>query len=235
MNVFEIIINDQEKVALEDVFHSADNKAALTQIIQEHKYLDVLEQYKLPVSNKVLLYGDSGCGKTTTAKAIATALGKKIVIVDLSTLVNSRIGETSRNIKGLFDKASRDKAVLFLDEFDQIGKMRSTDDKEVGEMRRLVNAIIQQIDYLPQHAILVCATNHYDLIDIALIRRFQLRLKFELPDKVRLDEYYNKLLSTFPFHLQNIERKYGMSFAEVKDYVHGELKKRIIQELEQAD
>jgi SpoVK/Ycf46/Vps4 family AAA+-type ATPase len=235
MNVFEIIINDQEKVTPEDVFHSADNKAALTQIIKEHKYLDVLEKYKLSVSNKVLLYGESGCGKTTTAKAIATALGKKIVIVDLSTLVNSRIGETSRNIKGLFDKAARDKAVLFLDEFDQIGKMRSSEDKEVGEMRRLVNAIIQQIDYLPQHAILICATNHYDLIDIALIRRFQLRLKFELPDEAKLDEYYDKLLSTFPFHLQNVERKYDLSYAEVKDYIHTEVKKRIILELEEAN
>jgi SpoVK/Ycf46/Vps4 family AAA+-type ATPase len=235
MNVFEIIINDQEKVTPEDVFHGADNKAALTQIIKEHKYLDVLEKYKLPVSNKILLYGDSGCGKTTTAKAIANALGKKIVIVDLSTLVNSRIGETSRNIKGLFDKAARDKAVLFLDEFDQIGKMRSSEDKEVGEMRRLVNAIIQQIDYLPQHAILICATNHYDLIDIALIRRFQLRLKFELPDEAKLDEYYDKLLSTFPFHLQNVERKYDLSYAEVKDYIHTEVKKRIILELDEAN
>lgn len=232
MNLYELTVNDNEKVALSDLMFSDENKTALLQTIKEHQYLDELKKYNLKVDNKILLFGHSGCGKTTTAKAIANALNKNIIIINLSTLINARIGETSKNVKALFDKAIRENAVLFLDEFDQIGKSRDSDDKDVGEMRRLVNTIIQLIDYFPTDSLLICATNHYHAIDSALLRRFQLRLKFELPTENELDSYYDKLLNIFPLHLQEIPRKYGISYAEAKDYVHTTMKKQIIAELE---
>ena len=232
MNLYELTVNDTEKIALNDLLFSEENKAALTQTIKEHQYLEELKKYNLKVDNKILLYGHSGCGKTTTAKAIATALNKNIVIINLSTLINARIGETSKNVKAIFDKAIREKSVLFLDEFDQIGKSRDSDDKDVGEMRRLVNTIIQLIDYFPTDSLLICATNHYHTIDTALLRRFQLRLQFEMPNQNELDLYYDKLLSNFPDHLQDIPRKYTISYAEAKDYVNTTMKKQIIAELE---
>lgn len=232
MNLYELTVNDTEKIALADLLFSEENKTALNQTIKEHQYLEELKKYNLKVDNKILLHGHSGCGKTTTAKAIATALNKNIVIINLSTLINARIGETSKNVKAIFDKAIREKAVLFLDEFDQIGKSRDSDDKDVGEMRRLVNTIIQLIDYFPTDSLLICATNHYHTIDTALLRRFQLRLQFEMPSESELDLYYDKLLSNFPTHLQDIPRKYVISYAEAKDYVHTIMKKQIIAELE---
>jgi SpoVK/Ycf46/Vps4 family AAA+-type ATPase len=232
MNLYELTVNDTEKIALNDLLFSEENKAALTQTIKEHQYLEELKKYNLKIDNKILLYGHSGCGKTTTAKAIATALNKNIVIINLSTLINARIGETSKNVKAIFDKAIREKAVLFLDEFDQIGKSRDSDDKDVGEMRRLVNTIIQLIDYFPTDSLLICATNHYHNIDTALLRRFQLRLQFEMPHEKELDLYYDKLLNNFPLHLHDIQRKYAISYAEAKDYVHTTMKKQIIAELE---
>ncbi len=168
-----------------------------------------------------------------TAKAIANTLGKNILILNLSNVVCSRIGETSQNIKQVFDKAGREKAVLFLDEFDQIAKARGNDDKDVGEMRRLVNTLIQLIDYYPEKALLLCATNHPEIIDTALLRRFQLRINFEIPIPEVLDEYYNKLLSRFPVALQNIERKYNVSFAEAKDHTFTAVKTILIKELEE--
>jgi AAA+ superfamily predicted ATPase len=99
-------------------------------------------------------------------------------------------------------------------------------------MKRIVNTIIQLIDYFPTDSLLICATNHYQAIDSALIRRFQLRLQFEMPNEELLDVYYDKLLDTFPLHLQNIPRKYGISYAEAKDYIHTIMKKQIIAELE---
>ncbi|MEO6176757.1 MAG: ATP-binding protein [Flavobacterium circumlabens] len=234
MNLYELTVNDTEKIALNDLFFSAENKAALAQTIKEHQYLEELKKYDLKADHKILLHGHSGCGKTTTAKAIATALNKNIVIINLSTLINARIGETSRNVKALFDKAIREKAVLFLDEFDQIGKSRDSEDKDVGEMRRLVNTIIQLIDYFPADSLLICATNHYHSIDTALLRRFQIRLKFEMPDENQLDLYYDKLLERFPSHLQDIPRHYNISYAEAKDYIHTLMKKQIIAELELA-
>ena len=229
MNVFDLIINDKEQVSLNDVFLDEANRQKFGQLIKEHTYIDELSQYGLPVNNKILLHGSSGCGKTMAAKAIAQALGKNILILNLSNVVCSRIGETSQNIKQVFDKAGREKAVLFLDEFDQIGKARGNDDKDVGEMRRLVNTLIQLIDYYPEKALLLCATNHPEIIDTALLRRFQLRINFEKPTP----EYYDKLLFRFPKELQNIERKYDISFAEAKDHTFTLVKSVLIKELEE--
>lgn len=231
MNIVDLIINDREKVSLDDIFLDETRKDALTQLLQEHTYIEELHQYGLPVNNKVLLYGSSGCGKTMTAKAIASALGKNILILNLSNVICSKIGETSQNIKLVFDKAAREKAVLFLDEFDQIGKARGNDDKDVGEMRRLVNTLIQLIDYYPEDALLICATNHLEIIDSALIRRFQLRIGFDMPATEVLDDYYNQLLSRFPEHLRNIERQYNISFAEAKDLTFTLVKTKLIKAL----
>ncbi|MEZ0182357.1 AAA family ATPase [Flavobacterium oncorhynchi] len=232
MNLYELVVNDTEKIALDDLLFSEENKTTLLNTIKEHKYIDELKKYNLNVDNKILLHGHSGCGKTTTAKAVATALNKSIVIINLSTLINAKIGETSKNVKALFDKAIREKAVLFLDEFDQIGRSRESDDKDVAEMRRLVNTIIQLIDYFPTDSLLICATNFYNSIDSALLRRFQIKLKFEMPSKNELNAYYDKILDVFPAHLQDISRKYDISYAEAKDYVHTAMKRQIIAELE---
>jgi SpoVK/Ycf46/Vps4 family AAA+-type ATPase len=232
MNLYNLIIQDKEEVTLNDVFLEPQNKEQLVQLIKENTYTKELQEYGLPVNNKVLLQGSSGCGKTMTAKAIANALGKNIIILNLSNIVSSRIGETSQNIKMIFDKASRERSVLFLDELDQIGKARGSDDKDVGEMRRLVNTLIQLIDYYPEDALLLCATNHAEIIDTALIRRFQLKIKYKMPSKGFLDSFYDNLLSRFPEDLRNIERKYDISFAEAKDYTFTIVKGNLIQKLE---
>lgn len=234
MELHNLMINDTEIVSLNDVFLNHFNQKSIQQLVKEHKYINEITKLGLPVNNKILLQGNSGCGKTTTAKAIANTIGKPILILNLSNIVCSRIGETSQNIKQVFDKAGREKAVLFLDEFDQIGKARGNDDKDVGEMRRLVNTIIQLIDYFPKNALLICATNHPEIIDVALMRRFQLRINFEMPSKDILDDYYNQILASFPAELKNIERKYEISFAEAKDYAFTIIKSALIEKLEKA-
>lgn len=232
MNLYNLIIQDKEEVTLNDVFLDEKNREHFVQLIKEHTYLKELQEYGLPVNNKVLLKGSSGCGKTMTAKALANALGKNILILNLSNIVSSRIGETSQNIKMIFEKAGRERSVLFLDELDQIGKARGSDDKDVGEMRRLVNTLIQLIDYYPENALLLCATNHPEIIDTALIRRFQLKVNYEMPSKEFLNTFYDNLLSKFPEDLRNIDRQYDISFAEAKDYAFTVVKGRLIEKLE---
>lgn len=234
MNIIDLIIHDKESVTFDEIILEENNRKQLMQLIKEHRYIDALHQYHLPVNNKILLQGASGCGKTMTAKAIAQALHKNLLILNLSNIICSRIGETSQNIKQVFDKAGRENAVLFLDEFDQIGKARGNDDKDVGEMRRLVNTLIQLIDYLPEKTLLLCATNHPEIIDTALLRRFQLKIDYELPADDVLDSYYNQLLSRFPEEMRDIHRKYDISFAEAKDYTFTVLKSRLIASLEAA-
>jgi SpoVK/Ycf46/Vps4 family AAA+-type ATPase len=232
MNLYNLIIQDREEITLDDVFLSPYNKEQFVQLIKENTYAKELQEYGLPVNNKVLLEGSSGCGKTMTAKAIAHVLGKNIIILNLSNIVSSRIGETSQNIKMIFDKAARERSVLFLDELDQIGKARGSDDKDVGEMRRLVNTLLQLIDYYPENALLLCATNHPEIIDTALIRRFQLKIRYEMPSKEFLDTFYNQILAKFPEDLRNIERNYGISFAEAKDRAFTVVKGNLIKKLE---
>jgi len=234
MNLYNLIIQDKEEVTLDDVFLEPKNKEQFVQLVKEQTYAKELMEYGLPVNNKILLEGSSGCGKTMTAKAIANALGKNIIILNLSNIVSSRIGETSQNIKMIFDKAARERSVLFLDELDQIGKARGSDDKDVGEMRRLVNTLIQLIDYYPENALLLCATNHAEIIDTAIIRRFQLKIKYEMPLKEFLDSFYNSVLAKFPEDMRNIERKYEISFAEAKDYAFTVVKGNLIEKLEAA-
>jgi SpoVK/Ycf46/Vps4 family AAA+-type ATPase len=232
MNLYDLIIQDKEKVMLDDVFLEPRIREQFVQLIKEQTYAKELMEYGLPVNNKILLEGSSGCGKTMTAKAVANALGKNIIILNLSNIVSSRIGETSQNIKMIFDKASRERSVLFLDELDQIGKARGSDDKDVGEMRRLVNTLIQLIDYYPENALLLCATNHAEIIDTAIIRRFQLKIKYEMPSRQFLNSFYDSLLAKFPEDLRNIERKYEVSFAEAKDYAFTVVKGKLIKKLE---
>lgn len=235
MQLFDLVITNKQDVDLNEIVLEAKNKESITNLLKEYKYIEELSKYNLPINNKILLYGSSGCGKTTTAKAIAKSVGKPLIILNLSNVVCSRIGETAQNVKQVFDKAAREKAVLFLDEFDQIGKERETDDKDVGEMRRLVNSIIQLIDYYPKNALLICATNHVEMIDKALLRRFQLRINFEMPASKVLDYYYDALLNSFPDNLKNIIRKYNISFAEAKDDALTQVKNKLITQLEKTE
>lgn len=232
MILTDLIITDKVSVPLEEIMLGPEQRITIEQFLKEHHYRDELLRYGLPVNNKILLYGNSGCGKTTTAKAIAHKLGRPLLILNLSNVVCSRIGETSQNIKQVFEKAGRDKSVLFLDELDQIGKARDHEDKDVGEMRRLVNTLIQLIDYFPEEALLVGATNHAAVIDTAIWRRFQLRIPFEQPSRMQLDLYYDHLLEKLPEHLSGIQRLYDISFAEAKDTAFTQVKRTLLQHLE---
>jgi SpoVK/Ycf46/Vps4 family AAA+-type ATPase len=232
MNISDLIIHEKEQVRFDDILLSDENKHTLVQLMKEHTHIEALHKLGLPVNNKLLLHGASGCGKTMTAKAIADALGKPLFILNLSNIICARIGETAQNITQVFDKASSAKAVLFLDEFDQVGKAREVNDKDVGEMRRLVNTMIQLIDYYPEKSMLLAATNHVEIIDKALLRRFQLRIGYELPGHAELDQYYDKLLGNFPEELRTITRKYGVSYAEAKDEAYTQMKAAVIYSLE---
>lgn len=214
---------------LSDLHLSDENRQKIDQLIEEFRYIKSLKEYDVPVDNKILLHGHTGCGKTATAHAIAKALNKKIITLNLGGFVSSRLGETGKNITEVFKNASYDKAVLFMDEFDFVGKVRDYDNTDSGEMKRLVNTLIQQIDNLDDGALLICATNHVKIIDTALLRRFQLKLQYDLPNKEQLDAYFDSLLSGFPDHLSQVTRTYDISYAEVKDSIYQQLKTNIIK------
>ncbi len=223
-----VLRNNKNSIGLDKIYLSTENKAIVDQLLKEFKHIALLNSYKLPVDNKLLLFGHTGCGKTTTALAIAKVLDKKIFTINLGSIVSSRLGETAKNIQELFKKAIREKSVLFLDEFDFIGKMRDYDAKDSGEIKRLVNTVIQLIDQLPNETLLIAATNHSSVIDTALLRRFQLKLQFELPTNLELDNYYNSLLNEFSESYRKVDRIYNISYAEAKDITFRAVKNQII-------
>ncbi|MCG8574655.1 MAG: ATP-binding protein [Flavobacteriales bacterium] len=231
MPIFDFIIHPkQNDIELKDIQLSEDNSRQLRQLLREFKHIETLQDYGLPVDNKLLLFGHTGCGKTTTAIAIARELDKKVLTLNLGGgIIDSRLGQSSKNITEVFKKASREKAVLFLDEFDYIGRSRDYESKDSAEMKRLVNTVIQLIDQLPNDTLLIGATNHSEAIDIALLRRFQLRLKYEKPTDKLLDRYYDSLIDSFPEAYVSFERLYDISYAEAKDLAYRAIKNNIIE------
>lgn len=129
----------------------------------------------------LLMYGAPGTGKSRLARYIANELGLDLYVARLDGLISSFLGSTAKNIRALFDFAAKTPCVLFLDEFDAIAKVRG-DDQEMGELKRVVNSFLQNLDTLGGQSIVLAATNHENLLDAAVWRRFTYRVSLALPD-----------------------------------------------------
>jgi SpoVK/Ycf46/Vps4 family AAA+-type ATPase len=160
---------------LDSVLLTSEVRAAVSELIEEQHRRDLLRSYGIEPRHRVLLSGPPGNGKTTLAEAIATELMVPLFVVRYESVVGSFLGETSGRLKRLFDFARTHQCVLFFDEFDTLGKERG-DPHDTGEIKRVVSSLLLQIDALPSHVVVVTATNHAELLDRAVWRRFQLRL-----------------------------------------------------------
>ncbi|MDP2368103.1 AAA family ATPase [Rhodoferax sp.] len=157
--------------------------ALLTQIqslARERHERARLAAHGIRPTRSAILVGPPGVGKTLSARWIANQLDKPLWALDLTTVMSSLLGKTGSNLRAVFDHAKRNEAVLLLDEIDAIAKKRS-DESDVGELKRLVSAILQEVDAWPDSGLLLAATNHPELIDPALWRRFDAVLNFESP------------------------------------------------------
>lgn len=175
-------------------------KEQLAYFIEEHQKSDLLIKYDLPISNKLLLHGPSGCGKTLASYVIAGELNKVISVVNLGTVVSSKLGETSKNLAKIFRQASVENSIIFLDEFDSLGKVRDYS-QDHGEMKRVVNTILQLFDYLPETSIVIAATNQKNVLDEALLRRFDANIILEKPTEKKMRELVTLTLSKGNFKL----------------------------------
>jgi SpoVK/Ycf46/Vps4 family AAA+-type ATPase len=187
---------------LENLISNNTVRDELQYFIKEHHSIHVLKDFSLPVSNKILFYGPSGCGKTLASYVVAGELEKLMYVINLGAVVSSKLGETSKNISTIFKKAAAEDSIIFLDEFDSLGKIRDYN-QDHGEMKRVVNTILQLFDYLPQETIVIAATNQVKMIDEALLRRFDLKLKLELPSKTQIRELIKLTLQNTPFKIDD--------------------------------
>lgn len=207
---------------LDSLVCSSELREELDYFIREHKSIEILRNHNLPVSNKILFYGPSGCGKTLAAYVMAGELQKMMLVINLGAIVSSKLGDTSKNLVKIFRKAFEENCIIFLDEFDTLGKVRDYS-QDHGEMKRVVNTILQLFDYLPQETIVIAATNQKEMIDDALIRRFDLSVKLDLPDAKQIKLLVSKVLSDKVFCFDNkkiaegIEKEaVGLSYYSVK-------------------
>jgi AAA+ superfamily predicted ATPase len=206
----------------------------LNYFLQEQKSFSMLVDLELPVANKIILYGPSGCGKTLTSYVLAGELKKMMYVVNLGAIVSSKLGETSKNLAKLFKKAASEDCIIFLDEFDSLGKIRDYD-QDHGEMKRVVNTLLQLFDFLPKGTIVIAATNQIKMIDDALIRRFDLSLQLGLPNKTEIKKLVENTLSKKNIKFDDkqradllIKRCVGLSYYIIQKTLLTALKRSIL-------
>ncbi|MBO9565436.1 MAG: AAA family ATPase [Niastella sp.] len=207
----------------------------LSFFIEEHKSINLLREFELPVSNKVLFHGPSGCGKTLASYVLAGELHKLMYVVNLGAIVSSRLGETSKNLAKIFRRASAENCVIFIDEFDSLGKVRDYS-QDHGEMKRIVNTILQLLDFLPQECIVIAATNQIEMIDEALIRRFDVNIKFELPTATQIRKLVDLTLRNGKFTFDNdkavsaiIKKSIGISYYSIQKTLITAIKRSVFE------
>lgn len=223
---------------LDDLIISDSVEKELLLFIRENKAIDFLHKHNLPVSNKLLLHGPSGCGKTLASYVIAGELNKPMYVVNLGAIVSSKLGETSKNLTKLFKKAGQEECIIFMDEFDSLGKIRDYS-QDHGEMKRVVNTILQLFDYLPQSSIVIAATNQEGMLDDALKRRFDVNLQFTMPDIKQINELIHLTLEKGKFNTPSksdldriIKECQGLSFYSIQKTLINAIKRSLFESMD---
>lgn len=196
--------------------------AACKELVEEQHRADLLRSHNLEPRHRVLLAGPPGNGKTSLAEVIATELMVPLLVVRYEAVIASYLGETAVRLARLFDHVRTCRAVLFFDEFDVVGKERG-DEHETGEIKRVVSSLLLQVDALPSHVVVVVATNHPELLDRAVWRRFQLRLHLPAPDVPQVEEWCRRFEEHLGTKLGSSPRSLagklkGLSFSELEEF-----------------
>ena len=190
--------------------------ATISQFIDDAKHIDLLSEKGVSARLGLLLYGPPGTGKSLLAGHVAASLGRPFHTARLDSLISSRLGETAKNIRGIFEYVPAKKAVLFLDELDAIAKVRD-DRHELGELKRVVNTVLQGLDSLTDDVVTIAATNHPHLLDPAIWRRFPYKAEINLPDR----DVRKSLWLHFLYEGDEARRDEAELLAQVSDGLNG--------------
>ncbi len=218
---------------LEEVILSEGNRAVIDDILEQHRRGDVLRSHGLRPSDRVLFCGPPGCGKTLTAEVLATELERPLALIRLDSVVSSYLGETAANLRKVFDFVEAIPFVALFDEFDALGKERA-DESEHGELKRVVNAVLQMLDAYQGKSLIVAATNHEGMLDSAVWRRFEEVVFFAPPER-------NQLIKLITLKVRGVRREFepddkklltifqGLTHADVERILRRAIKAMILK------
>lgn len=206
----------------------------LNELIEEQHRAELLHAHNLSPRHRVLVAGPPGNGKTTLAEALATELMVPLLSVRYESLIGSYLGETSMRLKKLLDYAKTQRCVLFFDEFETLGKERG-DTHETGEIKRVVSSLLLQMDELPDYVVIVAASNHPELLDRAVWRRFQLRIELNSPTRAQLTQFIDSIAqrtqTNFGLAPETLAKSLlGLNFAEVEEFCLSVVRRAVLDQ-----
>ncbi|HUW29444.1 MAG TPA: AAA family ATPase [Sulfuriferula sp.] len=205
----------------------------LQRIIKEQRSLARIKEHGLSPRRKLLLVGPPGTGKTMTASALAGELGIPLFLVRLDSLITKFMGETAAKLRQVFDAIADLRGVYFFDEFDAIGSQRGMAN-DVGEIRRVLNSFLQMIEHDQSNSLIIAATNHPEVLDYALFRRFDDVVEYHLPTPAQTLDLIRSRLGPFtpkPFKKDGLsEQAEGLSYAEICRAVDESIKDAIMHD-----
>jgi SpoVK/Ycf46/Vps4 family AAA+-type ATPase len=223
---------------LNDLILASATRAICDELIEEHNRSELLRSYGMEPRNRVLLLGPPGNGKTSLAEALAESLMVPLFTVRYHAVIASYLGETGSRLRQMFEEIRTRRCVLFFDEFDAIAKERG-DIHETGEIKRVVSSLLLEMDALPSYVVAVTATNHAELLDRAVWRRFQIRIALPKPDRGQINIWLNlfreKLKQKFVLtNAKLIPKLAGLSFAELEEFGNDVLRRHILSQPDTA-
>lgn len=228
----DLVFEVEPRKHFEDLIIEKTTLQVCKDLIEEQHRTDLLKSYGIEPRNRILLTGSPGNGKTSLAEAIATHLMYPLFIIRYENLIGSYLGETASRLNKVFNYVKTHNCVLFFDEFDTIGKERG-DTKETGEIKRVVSSLLLQMDRLPNYVVVITASNHPELLDRAVWRRFQLRLDLNPPTIKNIEQFIEIFIKrtgiVFNYNIKNLAEKLkGYSFSEVEEFCLDVLRKSIL-------
>ena len=228
----ELIEVFQPRIKLADMVLSPKVKESLDKLINEQKKWEILEKHNLSPRRKLLLTGDPGTGKTMTAQAIAGELGIAVYIIRLDGLMSKFLGESIAKLRLIFDAMLDHRAVYLFDEFDSIGSHRNQG-QDVGEIKRVLNSFLINIEKDKSNSIIIAATNLPDTLDKALFRRFDDIINYPLPEKEQIIEIIKKSINGFSFSKKAdfnslADLSIGLNYSEIAKACEETIKEMIL-------
>lgn len=203
----------------------------LSHFLRERLHGDKIRSAGLPVPNRVLLSGPPGNGKTTLAGAIANALDLPFVILDFSAIVSSYMGETGAKLAKVFRGLAALPCLLFVDEMETVLTERSSHGRDVGEISRVVSTLLLEIDRLPDLVVLIGATNHPEMLDRAVVRRFDHHWDLPAPTKALRQKWLDRFVQChpgLPVHAIEWDTE-GLSLSDIERLAHRQCRRWIIE------